>query len=990
MLDSGSNHKDLSQPYSPPKDPENKPINGRKTFFAPSGNEQTFIDHDCTLDDEGYPLYPNRQTIFVKTPEMTVHNFGHVGFPKTTSVDWRANRSWKGVRMYCLGALICNQPGCQWVGSPPTAKGVIEEYLEMDPRCPGSAGKCPGKVGHQACKNTLIQFDKNKLNGWAILCHHGTHNHPWAAPKKPDPLLKLKLKNEIKKNPSAGAFKLKLGKPTAPLNPFKSVTKIHEAFVNSNQLHYHWRLILTELGINPDKGGAGVGNKFLHNMFHWKHVGLLIISASFRPGVEHLTFQTKWMAERLVTRDHNNKEEFQKLCLDLLVLPKAGKPTHDQKIDKLRRLFPKTRRWLDWWTMVDVKAILFPSKQTMISDSGNGKDNLPDTTNAQESMHCLYYMISEGKKCLIIGMAQLYAFVKTLEDNWHAVMRGVSIEYGAKNKGQQDLAPPGKISGQMGAGDKPPKRNPANCKKAELNDGQAPNTTAALLPKNSGGRPPGLRNLIKDSMTTYISYLASDAPARNLYALFNPLWLCGKNGLKSNIFTTLVKHYNARSTWELTLTGQIRSMLTTGQNSLHSTANKLSPGSFNTGVFCSTNLFIDLLIDPFLRKNPKNIEKPHPCGIRDVTVLRIQKEMFEAANMEPCLVQGQPNLTISFKNKQQTFMAGLDFPRYLEFHGVKYTLFACSFWNGSHYWCKMLKNLGGILGVWMHDNRQNGGIARLISPDQSTISGRAPNTSWVFYSRLWSSSEDKFVSKSIANIACDHLGAPGLLPFAHLGMLLKNLPSQLIPTLNEDHSTVEDQQIAALSDKQGPKLILLDGKEVAAAPKKNRRPKKVNLPLNEDNLPIEDQHIAAVSDKQAPKILLDAKEVATAQKKKWRPKKITRLQEAGSSPSGAAQATIGAPSGEENPGDLKRKASGEFRIQLKVLKTNNPQPMITDSNIEEKKCPIKGKQASTTIKPTIEEQKTSGKFKIPSDQQQKPIRVGSQSSTRKALQALQA
>ncbi|OAV89319.1 hypothetical protein PTTG_28733 [Puccinia triticina 1-1 BBBD Race 1] len=1149
MSDSGSNHKDLSQPHSPPKDPDNEPINGRKIFFAPSGNEQTFIDHNCTLDDEGYPLYPNRQTIFVKTPEMTIHNFGHVGFPKTTSVDWLP-----------VGGVSANCQG--------------------DPKCPGSAGKFPGKVGHQACKNTLIQFDENKLTGWAILRHHGTHNHPWPAPKKPDPLSKLKLKNEIKKNPSAGAFKLKLGKPTAPLNPFESVTKIHEAFVNR---------------INPDKGGAGVGD-----MFHWNHVGLLIISVSFRPGVEHFTFQTKWMAERLITCNHNNKvysggllsdvtyrlfemgyllstsmfceetgrwipvqlswirglsaeyyqahfttlfdqflqpsfsfldretlvrqvvdfslaqregfilaymkvfsvadcqqalsklkgchehfraqvtrvkrnwavvppeqeAEFQKLCLDLLVLPEAGKPTHDQKIDELRRLFPKTRRWLDWWTMLDVEAILFPSKQMMISDSGNGKDNLPDTTNAQESMHCLYYMISEGKKCLIIGMAQLYAFVKTLEDDWHAVMRGVSIEYGAKNKGQQDLA--------LSIGwQKSPKRNPANRKKAELNDGRAPDTTAALLPKNSGGRPPGSRNLIKDSMTTYISYAASDAPARkfrcwlaaaleSLYALFNPLWLRGTNGLKSNIFTTLVKHFNARSTWELTLTGQIRSMLTAGQNSLHSTANKLSPGSFNASVFCSTNLFIDLLIDPFLRKNPKtsypprdlftvtevrtatcearpDIEQPHPRGIRDVTVLRIQKEMFEAANMEPCSVQGlittwasdgiastsglcckscpstkqpaEPHhiieksvLTVEnggapqhlylfaqvstifnedeqkMSDEQQTFMAGLDFPRYLEFHGVKYTLFARGFWNGSHYWCKMLKNLGGISGVWMHDDRQNGGIARLISPDQSTIAGRAPNTSWVFYSRPWSSSEDEFVSKSIANIARDHPGAPGSLPFAHLGMLLNNSPN----------SPIEDQQIAALSDKQGPKSILLDGKEVAAAPKKNRRPKKVNLPLNEDDLPIEDQHTAAVSDKQAPKILLDAKEVATAQKKKWRPKKVTRLQEAGSSPSGAAQATIGAPSGEEKPGDLKRKASGEFRIRLKVLKTNNPQPMIADSNIEEKKCPIKGRQASTTIKPTIEEQKTSGKVKIPSDRQQKPIRVGSRSSTRKASQALQA
>ncbi|OAV99987.1 hypothetical protein PTTG_25128 [Puccinia triticina 1-1 BBBD Race 1] len=617
MLDESSNNNDSPQPPSP-KHPDDEPINGKKIFFAATGNEQTFIDH----------------AVLSMTKDI---RYILIGFPKTNSTEWNTNRSWKTVRMYCLGALICNQPRCQWVGPPPTGKNAISEYLETNPKCPGSAGECPGKIGHQSCKNTITRFDENKITGWAILRHHGTHRHPWPAPKKPDPLSKLKLKNEIMKNPSAGAFKLKLGKPTAPLNPFESVTKIHELFVNSDRLRYHRRRILIELGINPDKCGDGVGDKFLHDMFQWNHVGLLIISVSFTPGIKHFTFQTKWMAERLVTRDQNNEvysggllsdvtyrlfqtgyllstsmfceetarwipvqlswirglsaeyyqahfttlfkqfirpsftasdcetlvrqvvdfslaqqegfiaaymkvfgvtdrqqalsklkgchehfraqvtrikrnwavvppereAQFQKLCLDLLVLPKAGKPSHEQKIDELRWLFPKTKQWLDWWTMVDVEAMLFPSKQAMITNSANSQDGLPDTTNAQESMHRLYYMISEGKKCLIIGMAQLYAFVKTLEDDWHAVMRGVSIEYGAKNKTQQDLA--------LSIGwQKPPKRNPANRKKPDINDGRAPDTTATLLPKNSGGRPPGSRNLIKDSMTAYISYSASD------------------------------------------------------------------------------------------------------------------------------------------------------------------------------------------------------------------------------------------------------------------------------------------------------------------------------------------------------------------------------------------------------------------------------------------------------------------------------------------------
>jgi hypothetical protein len=82
--------------------------------------------------------------------------------------------------------------------------------------------------------------------------------------------------------------------------------------------------------------------------------------------------------------------QFQKLCLDFLVLPEVGKPCHKEKIDELRSLFPKTKQWLDWWTMVDIEAILFPSKRAMITNSANQKDNLPDTTNAHESMHRLY------------------------------------------------------------------------------------------------------------------------------------------------------------------------------------------------------------------------------------------------------------------------------------------------------------------------------------------------------------------------------------------------------------------------------------------------------------------------------------------------------------------------------------------------------------------------------------------------------------------------
>ncbi|EFP86548.2 uncharacterized protein PGTG_12930 [Puccinia graminis f. sp. tritici CRL 75-36-700-3] len=55
-----------------------------------------------------------------------------------------------------------------------------------------------------------------------------------------------------------------------------------------------------------------------------------------------------------------------------------------------------------------------------------------------------------------------------------------------------------------------------------------------------------------------------------------------------------------------------------------------------------------------------------------------------------------------------------------------------------------------------------------MSPNHTTIAGRAAHTSWVFYSRPWNRSEEKFVEDSIAKITQDSKGAPGTMPFAHL------------------------------------------------------------------------------------------------------------------------------------------------------------------------------------------------------------------------------
>ncbi|OAV86846.1 hypothetical protein PTTG_07178, partial [Puccinia triticina 1-1 BBBD Race 1] len=160
---------------------------------------------------------------------------------------------------------------------------------------------------------------------------------------------------------------------------------------------------------------------------------------------------------------------FEAKCLALLQPCEKDGPTHNERIDEMRRRFPKVKAWLDWWTMANIESMLFPSRRKMLEDCPNGDDKLPSSTNAQESMHRVYYMFSSGKKSLIPGFSKLFAFVKALEKDHELTMRGIPIRYGNQPKNQQDVA---HSIGWI----KPTKRQ-----RAAMNDGCPPDTTQALL-----------------------------------------------------------------------------------------------------------------------------------------------------------------------------------------------------------------------------------------------------------------------------------------------------------------------------------------------------------------------------------------------------------------------------------------------------------------------------------------------------------------------------
>ncbi|PLW50133.1 hypothetical protein PCASD_01795 [Puccinia coronata f. sp. avenae] len=284
--------------------------------------------------------------------------------------------------------------------------------------------------------------------------------------------------------------------------------------------------------------------------------------------------------------------------MDLLAAPEPQGPTHEEKIDAIYRRYPKVKKWLDWWTTANVEAMLFQSHKPLIEDTPDG---LPETTNAQESMHRLYYMISPGHTSLMVGMIELFSFVTVLEEDWNSVMKGVPICYGTGQKSKD-------VGVSMGLSEKRKRNYQAP------NDGRPPNTTDALLervPKKAKlGRPQNAANFDKNPYLTYVSYHAiTKNPSRanccwlaafleSLYSLFSPLWLRGINGNGKDLFSYAVQHFMSRSTFKLTQKGTIKSILTRGQNKIFDLASEKYVGRFNPGKCASCDYFLEVLLDP--------------------------------------------------------------------------------------------------------------------------------------------------------------------------------------------------------------------------------------------------------------------------------------------------------------------------------------------------------------------------------------------------------
>jgi hypothetical protein len=224
---------------------------------------------------------------------------------------------------------------------------------------------------------------------------------------------------------------------------------------------------------------------------------------------------------------------------------------------------------------------------------------------------------SDGKTSLMVGMAQLFSFVKVLEEDYLSVMRGIPIKYGVSHKGDTNIAQTIGWDKKRKRAPPPPKISETITRHASVNDGQPTDTMKELVPtvkaKRKVGRPAGSQNINCSIFTAYPSYWASNteklknrcwlaAALESLYALYSPLWLRGSTGNGNTMFHTLVNHFLTRATAELTLSGSISGLLTGGHTTLFNHVNALYPDSFVPGRFASCDGFMEHAISP--TKNP--------------------------------------------------------------------------------------------------------------------------------------------------------------------------------------------------------------------------------------------------------------------------------------------------------------------------------------------------------------------------------------------------
>jgi hypothetical protein len=161
---------------------------------------------------------------------------------------------------------------------------------------------------------------------------------------------------------------------------------------------------------------------------------------------------------------------------------------------------------------------------------------------------------------------------------------------------------------------------------------------------------------------------------------------------------------------------------------------------------------------------PEDSGRPQLQGVTCLNFTPGGRPLHVYIHLEPASILDQA--------KRYEFMGSSMWPPKLDLGGEVYTLMAQGYWNGGHYYFKVVRKSGSVIGVWLHNDMEHGGNPQLIGAKPEAIGGVSPNTSWLLYSRGWMADEEDYVNKKIQGVAKDNPNCAGDILFQHLSALL--------------------------------------------------------------------------------------------------------------------------------------------------------------------------------------------------------------------------
>ncbi|EGG12246.1 uncharacterized protein MELLADRAFT_89273 [Melampsora larici-populina 98AG31] len=479
--------------------------------------------------------------------------------------------------------------------------------------------------------------------------------------------------------------------------------------------------------------------------------------------------------------------------------------------------------------------------------------DLPKTTNAQESLHRVYYMLCDGKCGIIAGMIQLFAFVSSLERDYEARCKGISVTYSSSNQNWQDIVT------SLGMA-KPTKR------RYVANDGRAPDTTKELLDgaeaksgkpskKKGPGCPRGSLNINRSKHLGSLLKRGQNIIHKAIQALKPESYTSDKFCSADGFMDMIVDHPHTRPLFAINVT----KTLICHRNDKHNRATNRSLGGFRlfpsmfreSGVaYGQLDILLKQLFSEGVLTEPGLVcrgchpikEKGHE---QEDPTLYDQCMKIEDTSLPLHLYFLMDNIMALDSKERGRYMGDTNWPARLDIGEAKYQMVTRGFWGGNHYWCQVVRSVEGVLGVWHYDELKNGGFSQLISRDMDSLSGCIANTSWTCYMRVPFKAETVKIKHALLDMMKKfpdrHLSIPFTMPTSTMPF------GGGLPSLEETDNAIltttlpEEPSLPVRNDADADEEILNDNDDVLYVGLNREEPQHDNDKLLYGNIvPLDD------------------------------------------------------------------------------------------------------------------------------------------------------